>query len=88
MTLAEALTELENGYPSVGVAVRPNRLGGMRITPICKTGWGYVFAPVDALVRYYPDGSTRLLTTNDTQLSIILSDFQHNDWEIVWEHDV
>jgi hypothetical protein len=81
MTLPDALSVLIEQYPKLGVAIRPNRLGGIRVTPIYYTPDGPRFGMVDAIVQ----STGRILTANETELTLITDDMSAEDWTIAWE---
>lgn len=76
MTFPEAIKQLILGYPKLGVAIRENRLGGIRLEPYCVGGFGMV----DAIVQ----ANGNILTKNETELTIIAADILAEDWHIVW----
>lgn len=81
MILSDALRILTEQYSRLGVAVRPYRLGGIRVTPIYYTPDGPKFGMVDAVVQ----STGRILAGNETELTLIVDDMFADDWTIVWE---
>lgn len=81
MTLSGALSVLIEQYPRLGVAVRPNRLGGIRLMPIYYVHGTPKFGMVDAIVQ----STGRILAANQTELTLIADDMFAEDWTIAWE---